>query len=319
MNNLFDSLVQAIKKHSPEILVGVGVVGVVAGTVVACKDTKKLDPVLEEHEQQMTAIHMAADTGVTVDKETHESIPYDEKDKRRDTTITYIKTGYKIAKIYLPAGLIICGSIGCILGSHKILTSRNIGLSAAYAGISKTFEDYRENIIEKFGKDADVEARYNIKAKKKKGKNGEEDSVVYELKKSPEDTVNCSDHSRFFDSDSKCFDKSKTLNINTIFSAQKNLNLRLKQRRDHTVSLNEVYDVLDLRPAKDGRVLGYKWRPGIDPLDENGIPDVIKIVHWVFDDKTNENIKKTIKDEMNEGWDSEPVMLLDFPGLVQIV
>ena len=37
-----------IKKHSPELLVGAGIVGVVTSGVMACKATTKLDEVLAE-------------------------------------------------------------------------------------------------------------------------------------------------------------------------------------------------------------------------------------------------------------------------------
>ena len=308
--NLIDSLAQSVRKHMPEILVAVGITGVVAGTVVACKETKKVDPILDEHNKQMEAIHMAADMEVTADGQ-----KYDEKDKRKDTAITYAKTGFKLVKVYAPAALIIGGSIGCILGSHKILTKRNIGLTAAYTGLSQTFEDYRKKIIDKYGPEADVEARYEVKAKKKKGKDGEPDKVIYE----PVGDIRASDHARFFQSDSGYFDKSKITNLSTLFSAERNLNRKLKTRRSHTVSLNEVYDALDLEPSKDALVLGYKYVPGKDPVDEDGVPQVIKFIYWVFDDKVNKNVKRSIEDEMLSTTNSEPVMLIDFPGLVPIV
>ena len=45
------------KKHSPEILVGAGVVGVVASAVMACKATTKLDDVLAETKDTVDKIH----------------------------------------------------------------------------------------------------------------------------------------------------------------------------------------------------------------------------------------------------------------------
>ena len=53
------SLIKAgfqVKKHSPEILVVVGVAGVVTSTVMACKATTKAGDILEEHKNQMNAI-----------------------------------------------------------------------------------------------------------------------------------------------------------------------------------------------------------------------------------------------------------------------
>lgn len=305
---VLDSVVQSLKKHSPEILVGAGVVGVVVGTVMACKETKKIDPILEEHKDTLNDIHMASDTGILVDKETSQGLPYTEKDRRRDLAMCYGKTALELGKLYWPSAMVITGSIGCILTSHTILSKRNIGLTAAYAGISQAFEEYRRNIVNKFGEEADAEARYSVKAKK--NKKGE---VTYEVTDKTVET----DHSRFFDAESRFWDKNANLNLYALNSVEQRMNRLLKTRRSHTVALNEIYGELDLRPADDGQVLGYIYRPGIDPVDENGFPQVIKFAMYTFNTAGN-RVFKPLREVMDEGCD-ETVMLLDFPNLVQIV
>ena len=47
MADLFKGFKMAVSKHSPEILVVTGIVGVVTSAVMACKETRRLDPVLE--------------------------------------------------------------------------------------------------------------------------------------------------------------------------------------------------------------------------------------------------------------------------------
>ena len=49
-----------LKKYAPTILVGVGVVGTVASTVLACKATTKLEGVLEQTKGDVDIIHTAA-------------------------------------------------------------------------------------------------------------------------------------------------------------------------------------------------------------------------------------------------------------------
>ena len=154
-----------------------------------------------------------------------------------------------------------------------------------------------------------------FKKQQQKGKDGESDKVLYE----PKGDIQASDHARFFQEDSRYWDKSKTMNLNMLFSAERNLNKKLKDRRSHTVTLNEVYDALDLDPSVDGQVLGYKYTPGLDPVDEDGIPQVIKFAYWVFDDNKKKSIKTSIEDEMVMPTNLEPVMLIDFPNLVPIV
>ena len=301
---LLDTVVQTVKKHIPDILVTLGVSGVVVGTVMACKETRKLDPILEDHQKRMDRIHMESDTGVLSDK-----------DKRKDTTMAYGKTAYELLKLYFPSALVTSASVGCIIGSHAVMANRNAGLAAAYTGISQAFSEYRENIVKKFGEEADIEAKYGIKTTKKKGKDGKEE-VSYDI--SP-DTV-CSDHSRFFMAGSKFWNKNKKMNLVNLIQAQQTLNRKLKTRKSHVVTLNEVYDALDLDPSDDGQVLGYIYHPHDDELDEMGLPTVIKFAYWVFDDNKKKNVKKTIEEAIEEdGCGSEPVMLIDFPNLVRII
>ena len=53
VNRTFHKAGFQLKKHSPEILVVTGVIGVVTSAVLACKATRKLDSVLEESKEQI--------------------------------------------------------------------------------------------------------------------------------------------------------------------------------------------------------------------------------------------------------------------------
>ena len=56
VNRTFHKAGFQLKKHSPEILVVTGVIGVVTSAVLACKATRKLDSVLEESKEQIDKI-----------------------------------------------------------------------------------------------------------------------------------------------------------------------------------------------------------------------------------------------------------------------
>ena len=71
----------ALKKHSPEILVFTSIGGMIGSTVMACKATRKLDPVLEKHKQDAAAVHKK-----------YERVK-DEGAEKRDLTKVYMKTG----------------------------------------------------------------------------------------------------------------------------------------------------------------------------------------------------------------------------------
>ena len=145
-----------LQKKSPEILVAVGVVGVVASAVMACKATPKACKVAEKNAQQLDTIHTADENGVTNAGEV-----YTKEDVRRDTIQVYTQTGISYVKLYAPAVLLGAASITCILSSHHILKKRNVALAAAYTALDRNFKDYRDRVLDRFGEQVEKELRYN--------------------------------------------------------------------------------------------------------------------------------------------------------------
>ena len=67
-----------VQKHSPEILMGLGIIGTVASAVMACRATLKVNDILEEKKKTVEAIHSCAED---------ETVDYNEEDKKKDLTI----------------------------------------------------------------------------------------------------------------------------------------------------------------------------------------------------------------------------------------
>jgi hypothetical protein len=49
----------SLRKHSPEILIVAGVIGTVAGAVLACKATTKVSSILDKAKEDIDAVHMS--------------------------------------------------------------------------------------------------------------------------------------------------------------------------------------------------------------------------------------------------------------------
>lgn len=240
-----------LKKHSPEIMVIAGVVGVVASAVMACKATTKASDIVEETKDQMDKIKTVA--------ETYDAEEYSEEDMKKDTTIVYTQAAVKFIKLYAPSVLLGAASITSILAGHNITRKRNIALAAAYATIDKGFKSYRANVVERFGKDLDKELRYNVKAK-------EFDEIVTNdkgkektVKKSVEiaDPNTYSDYARFFDDGCTGWQKDAELNL-VFLKHQQNYANELLQRKGH-LFLNEVYDMLGIPRTKAGQIVGWVY------------------------------------------------------------
>ena len=254
------------KKHSPEILVGAGVVGVVASAVMACKATTKLDDVLAETKDIVDKIH-----DVT---EHPEKIPegkeYTVEDSKKDLTIVYTQAGVKLVKLYGPAVVLGTVSIAAIIGGHHILRKRNIALAAAYTAVDKGFKEYRGRVLERFGEEVDKELRYNIKAKEIEktvtDANGKE-TVVKETVDVADPNLT-SDYARFFDDGCTGWTKDPEFNLMFLKDQQRYANDLFKSKGH--LFLNEVYDMLGIPRTQAGQVVGWIYDEK-NPIGDNFI------------------------------------------------
>jgi hypothetical protein len=265
------------QKNSPGFLFGVGVVGMVGSTVLACRATLKMDEVLVESQAKLKT----ARTLVHSD--------YSEKDRRKDISVIYVKSGVNIVRLYAPAIIVGGLSIASLTKSHSILNQRNAAITAAYAALEKGFNEYRERVIEKYGKDQDRNFRYGTQQVEVVDPETNKKKIVTRV--GPGDP---SIYARFFDNGSSSWSKEPEYNL-IFLKCQQNYANDLLRARGH-VFLNEVYDMLGIQRSKAGAVVGWLLTP--DGQTDNFIN------FGVFDDRSD-----AVRDFVN-GF--EGAILLDF-------
>ena len=270
--NVYNGVKGKVEKHSPEILMGVGVVGVVTGTVMACRATLKLNDILEEAQETRDKIKEVASNPNYEDK-------YTEEDAKKDLTINYVQTGVKVAKLYAPAVAVGVAGVGCVLASHDIMKKRNVALSAAYLTVDKSFKEYKQRVVDRFGEEVEKEIRYGIKAEEivetVTDEEGNETTVTETVK-----TMNpnlYSDYARFFDEASPCWQNDPEYNLMFLRAQQQYANdlLRAKGR----LFLNDVYEMLGIEKTKAGQIVGWVYdreNPNGDNFVDFGIYDMSK-------------------------------------------
>jgi hypothetical protein len=262
-----------LKKHGPEILLGVGVVGVVTSTVMACKATTKVSAILAETKTTVESIHEVA-----ANPEKYTTEPYTEDDAKKDLAITYTQTGLKLAKTYAPAVALGVASLACIFASHNIIHKRNVALAAAYTAVDTGFKEYRGRVIERFGKELDRELKYNVKAQEIEETVTNEDGTETTVTKTVE-VANLSPrgsmYAKFFDECSSCWQRDAEFNYTFLIQQQNYANEKL-QRKGY-LFLNEVYEMLGLQKTQAGQAVGWvydKNHPHGDNIVDFGIYDV---------------------------------------------
>lgn len=265
------------QKASPQILFGVGVAGMVGSTVLACRATLKMETVLDDAKGKL-------DTARTLQHR-----EYSEKDRSRDISLIYFQSGVKVVKLYAPAVIVGGLSIYALTSSHRILTRRNVALTAAYGALEKGFSEYRARVVDKYGEEEDRNLRYGTtkveivdpKTKKKK--------TVTRV--NPNDP---SIYARFFDPVSPSWNKEPEYNM-LFLKCQQNYANDLLRSRGH-VFLNEVYDMCGISRSKAGAVVGWLL------TDDDSTDNFVNF--GIFDDKTDQ-----IRDFVNG---REGAILLDF-------
>ena len=254
-----------IKKNSPEILLGAGIVGFVGTIVLACRATCRADEVLEFHRRKIKDINDAKEIA---DADPEGEMSYDVEIYRQDKAIRYLKTTGSLAKLYAPTVAVGTLSLACILTSRNIMQKRYLGVVAAYNGLSAAFEEYRKRVRDEYGEGLDKHFRYGTTYDELPvyDENGKKTKEKEQVEKTDTGMVMPTDDScRFFDSSNPNWDKNPTFSMMWLRGQQNILN-DILHTRGH-VFLNEVYDALGFPHTPQGAVLGWIDGEGDNCID----------------------------------------------------
>ena len=253
------------KKHSPEILIVTGVVGVVTSAVMACVATRKLDTVLDDTKANLDMIHEGIETGEI-------------ENGKKALTMAYAHTGLELTKVYGPSVALGAASIGCILASNNIIRKRNIALAAAYTTIDNSFKGYRSRVIDRFGEELDRELKLNLKTKEIEeivvDDKGKEKKVKSKVEVTEYDGY--SEFARFFDDGCNGWEKDSEWN-HKFLNLQQELATK-KLREQGYLFLNDVYEMLGIPKTKAGFEVGWIYDEK-NPIGDNYVDFGMYNVH----------------------------------------
>ena len=112
----------SLSKHSPEILIGIGIAGMLTTTVLAVKATPKALKLIDEKKEELDV-----------------------------ETLTPVETVKATWKCYVPAAVSGVASVACLIGSNTVNAKRNAALATAYKLSETAFSEYREKVVETIG------------------------------------------------------------------------------------------------------------------------------------------------------------------------
>lgn len=280
-----------IKKHSPEILMVVGIAGTITGAVIASVNSyKKLPVIKEKHDEKLEVIDIDMENEIVTEDEGKKMI-------RKE----YASYALNIAKIYAVPVLIEGASITAILVSNGIMRKRAAGLAAALAATESAFDAYRKRVVDKYGEDID-KALFNgtseIEVTNLDDKDAKPETVTIADPNSP------SRYARYFKRYSDNGTKNSYWNDDTThleywFNLEQSyLNDLFKAKG--FLTLNDAYKELGLEETQAGMVVGWVF----DPKEGDGD-------NYIQLDITKVNIPTEEFDE-DDNRLTEPAYLIDF-------
>lgn len=131
--NLVSNTRQFANKHSPEILTGIGIAGMITTTVLAVRATPKALELLEKKKNEDWVDELSP--------------------------LEVVKTAWKP---YVPAAVTGIASVACLIGASSVNAKRNAALATAYKLSETALTEYREKVIETIGEKKEKTVRDKV-------------------------------------------------------------------------------------------------------------------------------------------------------------
>lgn len=133
LSNIAKNVRTAMKKHSPEILTGVGIAGMISTSGLAVRATPKALILINE-----------------------------KKDEDGVDKLTPVETVKVAWPCYIPAAITGALSVACLIGASSVNVRRNAALATAYSLSESALKEYQGKVIETIGEKKEQSVRDSI-------------------------------------------------------------------------------------------------------------------------------------------------------------
>lgn len=231
----------ALSRHSPEILTGLGIAGMITTTILAVRATPKALELINDKKEKLE-----------IDQ------------TERLTVVETVKTTWKC---YIPAAVTGATSVACLISASSVNVRRNAALTAAYNLSATALSEYKDKVIETVGEKKEQLVRDKVAEERLKKEPANQSAII----------ISGKGNTRCFDTITK---QRFTSDIETIRGIVNDLNERMINGED-CISLNEFYYELGIDGTTIGDELGWNISRGkikVDfnaQLDTDGVPCIV--------------------------------------------
>lgn len=241
VGKLLKDIQAVMSKHSPEILTGLGIAGMITTTVLAVKATPKALQLIDAKKEELEL---------------------EEEEK-----LTPVETVKATWKCYVPAAVTGVASVACLIGASSVNARRNAALATAYNLSTTALAEYKDKVIETIGEKKEREVRDKVAEERIKKEPVNQSAII----------VSGNGNTRCFDTITK---RRFVSDIEKIKRVVNELNRRMVNGEDY-ISLNEFYYELGLDGVSIGDELGWNVTRGLievdfsAQLDADGTPCIV--------------------------------------------
>ncbi len=241
MSAFFKNVKMTMSKHSPEILTGLGIAGMIATTIIAVRATPKALELIEDKKEEL------------------EMQPTDKLHP-----VDVVKATWKC---YIPATITGATSIACLVSASSANARRNAALATAYNLSATALSEYKEKVIETIGEKKEQAIRNKVA----------EENINKEPVNQSAIIVSGNGNTRCFDTITK---QRFISDIEAIKRVVNELNRRMVNGEDY-ISLNDFYSEIGMDPVSIGDDLGWNVTRGLievtfsAQLDTDGVPCIV--------------------------------------------
>ena len=266
------------RQSKPEIKLVLGIVGVLGGTILACTKTKQAVDAYQTTKAELEEVENKTQKGT--------------KEAAIGRTTAYARFVYRLVRIYGLSVLLWIGGIGTIVDSHADLRKQNGQLLLDSVALKKMFDEYRARVAEEIGEEEERKLYFDAQENEVDVIEENPETGTKKIVRKKVDTIKGNNGSKFARNFSARTSYGFDIRSYADFFLEariKNLNARLKM--SPFITMNDVYDELEMKPefgrCADGLDWGWVWNPN-DPDGPNEII-VERLNGWeeVYDEREN--------------------------------
>ena len=272
-----------LRHMRPDIALGLGVLGLIGGTVWACTKTKQAVNVIETTKDDLNDLKEAYKNDKEAAGVDAKELKTLKKDYIQDCAIVYGKAAWDFTKLYAAPALVWGSGLYSVAYGHFDLKRENKKLLLDTLATTKLFEEYRARVREELGEEKEKDIYFGAQEEEMEVTevDPETGNMVKRKKKGkfvPKNTG--SQFARNFNEEtSYAFDARSYAQ----FYVEDKITAFKRRLRSGTVkflTVNDFYDMLNMKPEYGRCEEGMDWGWVFDPMDPDN-PENIPQITWL--------------------------------------